>query len=592
LADAATGDNTCASSGAACTNYVAAGPSLADGRPHHVALTVRRSVSPALTLYVDGAPVLSDVHPRAGDIDNEAHLLIARSEVAGLSFTGWIDELEIFSRALDAGEVQHIAAAGSAGKCRPLDHYFCYRTRPPVGGPPLDPILGVRVTDQFGTALVDVDPSLTLCAPADKNDEDPDAPADLDHLRRYPVRARDAFTTVPGQKVVNQFGTLFVDVLAPSELLVPTAKNLSDTPEKPRSPAVDHFLCHGVQAPRGAPAFAPIPAVRVEDQFGARLVDVIAPTRLCAPADKNGEAPAAPRHPDHLMCYQVALSPLVIQPPEGQEGPPDLASVPFESPVDAVYTNNQFRPEVMQLVDVDELCVPSLKNTEGDAAEVINCDDGIFCTEDRVVEYEPEADFEPPPSPTPGYTPPKEKGCTHDWKNGAAFGDWLLDREGTNITPCCEASSDCDDGNPCTHDVCVEGEHRCQFEPLDPDECGVAPIAPVMPVASAPCFLDEGLEARLCDITCTPGQFGEDCPTPPVPLRLREGSADVHHHLFDEDAFGARWRHGKVSDPLHTCDGSGFGLPSHGRVASLQPVLATWPAARRHWRRCRRRPAP
>jgi len=27
-----------------------------------------------------------------------------------------------------------------------------------------------------------------------------------------------------------------------------------------------------------------------------------------------------------------------------------------------------------------------------------------------------------------------------------------------------------------------------------------------MPVASAPCFLDEGLEARLCDITCTPGQ--------------------------------------------------------------------------------------
>src|SRR4030095_4556404 len=35
LADAANGNNTCASSGAACTNYVAVGPNVADGRPHH-----------------------------------------------------------------------------------------------------------------------------------------------------------------------------------------------------------------------------------------------------------------------------------------------------------------------------------------------------------------------------------------------------------------------------------------------------------------------------------------------------------------------------------------------------------------------------
>ena len=43
--------------------------------------------------------------------------------------------------------------------------------------------------------------------------------------------------------------------------------------------------------------------------------------------------------------------------------------------------------------------------------------------------------------------------------------------------------------------------------------------------------------------------------------------------MFDEDAFGARWRDGHVSGLLHTCDGSGLTPPFHGRVATLQPVL-------------------
>ena len=128
LAAAANSNNTCAPSGAACTNYVATGPSLADGRPHHVAATVRRSGRPALTLNVDGAAVLSDPDPRPGNVDSPAPLLIGRSKVAGLFLRGWIDELEIFGRALDANEVASIVVAAAAGKCRPLDHYFCYQT--------------------------------------------------------------------------------------------------------------------------------------------------------------------------------------------------------------------------------------------------------------------------------------------------------------------------------------------------------------------------------------------------------------------------------------------------------------------------------
>ena len=572
LADAATDENTCARTGAACTNYVATGPLLDDGRPHHVAVTVRRAAPAALTLFVDGAAVLSDPQPRDGSVASLGPLHIGGGAVAGQAFPGWIDELQLFDRALTAAEVANLVAAGASGTCRALDHFLCYRTAPLGDAPRVAP-RGVRVVDQFGPQLVDVDPATALCAPANKNDEAADAPADPDHLRDYPVRPRGEPTTALAQTVVNQFGTLIVDALAPTTLLVPAAKSLTDPPAAPALPAVDHFLCHPVQPPRGAAPFAPVPGVRVEDQFGARRVDVLAPTRLCAPADKNGEAPAAPRHAPHLLCYAVRRSPLVVQPPDGTDGPPDVVEEPFASPAEAIHVADQFGPAALQLVEVTELCVPSRKNPDGEVEEPLDCDDGVFCTEDRVVEYAPEADFDPPPSPTPGYTPPLEKGCAHDWKTGAAFGDWLHDREGTSIAPCCEASSDCDDGDPCTRDVCLVSEHRCHFEALDPEECGTSLIPPVAAPMPMPC-VDDATEARLCDLQCVPGQPGEDCPTRPRPLELRPGAADVHHHMFDEDAFGGRWRHDRAGGALHTCDGSGVLLPPHGRVATLQPVLA------------------
>ncbi|MEO8602010.1 MAG: LamG-like jellyroll fold domain-containing protein [bacterium] len=574
LADGATGDNTCARSGAACTNYVAAGPDLADGRRHHIAVTLRRGAQLALALYADGAAVLSEPMPRGGALDNGADLLIGHSELAGQWFAGWIDELEIFNRALDAAEVARLIGAGSAGKCHRLDHFFCYATSPVAGSPPFTPIANLAVEDQFGALRVDVAAPTVLCAPANKNDEDAEAATHDDHLRLYPVTPRLSLIPEAAQRVVNQFGSLLVEVLAAEALLVPSAKNLSAPPAAPRAAQVDHFLCHGVQLPRGAAPFAPIPGVQVEDQFGTRLIDVLAPTRLCAPADKRGEAPDAPQHAAHLMCYAVRLSPRVIQPSAETDAPPQVVPQTFQGPVGPVYTNNQFGADTFNLVDVDELCVPSRKNPPDDEpAEPLNCDDGIFCTEDRLVSYEPEIDFEPPPAPTPGVTPEPEQGCTHDWKYGPAYGDWLTDREGTSIAPCCEADSDCDDGNPCTQDACISSEHRCRFAPLDPEFCGAVPIPPVQPSPLAPC-LDDGREAQLCTIQCIPGQFGEDCPSPPPSLELRRGAADVHHHLFDEGAYGARFRNGTVAAPPHICDGTGFGLPTHGRVDTLLPVLA------------------
>src|SRR4029453_8779406 len=158
-----------------------------------------------------------------------------------------------------------------------------------------------------------------------------------------------------------------------------TAKNLFESPDPPLLAGVDHFLCHSVQRPRGAAAFEPVPGVRVEDQFGSRRVDLIAPTPLCAPADKNGEAPDAPQHREHLLCYQAELSPLVVQPAAGTDGPPDVIAPLFQSPASAIYTNNQVGPDGMAALDVEELCIPSAKNPRGDSPAELDCDDGIFC---------------------------------------------------------------------------------------------------------------------------------------------------------------------------------------------------------------------
>ncbi|MCO6436718.1 MAG: hypothetical protein J5J06_06485 [Phycisphaerae bacterium] len=105
--------------GAGATDYVRPGL-IADGQWHHVAVTVKRTSATGLRLYVDGLAVAFDPTPHTGNISNNAELLIGASHpIPTASFyEGRIDEVQVFRRAIDAGEVQAIYTAGSAGKCR------------------------------------------------------------------------------------------------------------------------------------------------------------------------------------------------------------------------------------------------------------------------------------------------------------------------------------------------------------------------------------------------------------------------------------------------------------------------------------------
>ncbi len=220
---------------------------------------------------------------------------------------------------------------------RLLNHFECYRLKPPT----FVARRGVTLDDQLGPGSVDVKRPLGLCAPADKNDEDPTAPSDADHLVAYKMRQRTPVfarrTSVP---VANQFGTFVLDVVKPDLLLVPSAKSLTSTPPAPTAPAVDHFKCYKV-----ARARAHINGVKVDDQFGTLSLDVRKPTRLCIPADKNGEG--IQDSAALLLCYRARVHP-------GTPG--------FVPPSGPVFTNNQFGTMTARVVKTRDFCVPSLLN--------------------------------------------------------------------------------------------------------------------------------------------------------------------------------------------------------------------------------------
>jgi hypothetical protein len=101
--------------------FISSGPDLRDGMFHHVAMTLDRSSTTGGKLFVDGNVVLTfDAFSRRGDLSNSGQLFIGAPTVtlSNSFFYGSIDEMAIYNRALSTNEIQAIAGAGSAGKCK------------------------------------------------------------------------------------------------------------------------------------------------------------------------------------------------------------------------------------------------------------------------------------------------------------------------------------------------------------------------------------------------------------------------------------------------------------------------------------------
>ena len=184
-----------------------------------------------------------------------------------------------------------------------------------------------------------------LCAPVNKNGEDPTAPNHPGHETAYTIRQTspkfDRKKDIP-VTVANDFGsqppsfpTFTVDLVRAERLLVPTSKSLvGPNFPPPLTGELDHFKCYRVRGARFRRA-----SVSVETQFGNRNVAIKRPREICVPVDKNGEGIFDDTR--GLMCFQVRTTP---QTPR------------------QVFTTNQFEQGAYDIFGVRELCVPAFVN--------------------------------------------------------------------------------------------------------------------------------------------------------------------------------------------------------------------------------------
>src|SRR5262249_8291447 len=193
---------------------------------------------------------------------------------------------------------------GSIPVAAPVTHFSCYEVT--QGG--LKPKIPVMVVDGFGS----YNPILTqvhrICLPADKNGEDPTAPANPNHEAAYDLTGSSPAVIASGLKDTNQFGTFTMDVRGIDRLLVPTSKKLTTPPAPPLPPNVIRHSARDDLSTRSGPNI-PNKLVTVVDQFASTSI----PGSLALheglpilPADKNGEDPTAPTDNTALLCLFAA----------------------------------------------------------------------------------------------------------------------------------------------------------------------------------------------------------------------------------------------------------------------------------------------
>jgi hypothetical protein len=213
-----------------------------------------------------------------------------------------------------------------------VNHFQCYDLR----NAPFQR-RSVTLTDVFGTRTTEVRRAIDLCAPADKNGEDPNAPGNANYLAAYQLK-NGPFAPISGQLVTNQFGSITLDIRQQRSLLVPSRFSDSGPPSSSPDGTLSHFTCYDVRVTNRTPRFAPR---TVSVQTGIDDLDVLVrkPTQLCVPANKNGEAPGAPSLPESLLCYQTKVRASALSLP--------------------AFIANQFGQQTNTLRQRGDFCVPS-----------------------------------------------------------------------------------------------------------------------------------------------------------------------------------------------------------------------------------------
>jgi len=231
---------------------------------------------------------------------------------------------------------------GSIPVAAPVTHFSCYEVT--QGG--LKPKIQLAsLVDRFGSYTPLLTQVHRICLPADKNGEDPSAPANPNHEAAYDLTGGSPAVVQSGLKVTNQFGTFTMDIRGIDRLLVPTSKKLTAPPGPPLPlNVIRHYACHDISNISGPDISKK--AVTVVDQFATTPIPGFTAKskwKLCVAANKNNEDPTAPTDNTALLCLFAAKT------------------QPFGTR--KLFLNNQFGPNQFanqpRATQYDELCVPS-----------------------------------------------------------------------------------------------------------------------------------------------------------------------------------------------------------------------------------------
>jgi len=205
------------------------------------------------------------------------------------------------------------------------------------------PRTSVSLIDRFGSTTSDMTELKRVCAPADKNNEDPSAVSAPEHMAVFTLdNATGNFSKGKTVNIKNQFGILKGDIGQPIYLLAPSSKDLV-APPLPLVTSLPSLQCYRLN---NVTTVKNVKGIHVNDQFldkfgGMDLdLDNRGPWQLCVPASVDGKDVNAPQNPNAQLCYKTNNDKL----PFGEIW---------------IFINTPFGAFPALLTQYDALCVPS-----------------------------------------------------------------------------------------------------------------------------------------------------------------------------------------------------------------------------------------
>jgi hypothetical protein len=291
---------------------------------------VEFTASPAVSLG-------PDIVIPPGSCDIEFNVTIVNFPTKGLTVGEILGyQLAFCDNGLDSGGFQTAAGTFAA----PGSDFSCYET---PRKNKLTPAPTVSLVDRFGSSSSTVTDYHRLCAPTDKNGDNPSAPSFPDHLVAGALTKTAGTIAQPtGMQITYQFGVLTADLSNPVFLLLPASKSHT-SPAPPPPTDIRHFQCYRLTNVKGDRTAKDVLTIDQSTQpFGGVDVDLTktGPWRLCVPVNKNGEDPDAVTDPQALLCNSTSNDKL----PFGQ----------FD-----VFVDTQLGPKELIGTQYDELCMPA-----------------------------------------------------------------------------------------------------------------------------------------------------------------------------------------------------------------------------------------